>query len=145
VDTTFFNSGTTLITMEGKVIAITGGASGIGLSTAKVLAQRKAKLSLCDVSDDALKSVLSTLESVGANGDDILIAKVDVREKAQLTKWLRDTVDKFGKLDGAANMAGIAGKTYGTTPLVEEEDESNWEAVIGINLTVSPVTCDCYT
>ncbi|KAK4561078.1 hypothetical protein LTR86_005033 [Recurvomyces mirabilis] len=121
--------------MDGKVIAITGGASGIGLATAKVLAKRGAKLSISDQTEDALKVAVSTLESVGAKAEGILTYKLDVCDVSQTKAWLDETVKKFGRLDGAANMAGVSGRNFGTVPLVEQKDEDDWDLIIGVNLT----------
>ena len=48
--------------LEGKVIALTGGASGIGLATAKLLAQRGAILSLADINGKQLEAAAKSLE-----------------------------------------------------------------------------------
>jgi len=45
-------------------------------------------------------------------------------------------VDKFGSLDGAANVAGTIGKKHGQHS-VDEEDEDMWDLIVGVNLTVS--------
>ncbi|KAK3047764.1 hypothetical protein LTR09_010879 [Extremus antarcticus] len=94
--------------MEGKVIAITGGASGICLATAQVLSSRGAKISICDISDESLAKAK---DEIGG-----------------------DTVDKFGSLDGAANVAGTIGKKHGQHS-VDEEDEDMWDLIVGVNLT----------
>ncbi|KAK5112944.1 hypothetical protein LTR62_003766 [Meristemomyces frigidus] len=121
--------------MEGKVIAITGAASGIGLSLAKILAKRKAKLSLSDQSEEALQKAQSELEAAGALKETILIQQCDVRDMKQVTSWIEKTIKQFGKLDGAANMAGVSGQNYGFRPLAEQQDEDEWNFVIDVNLT----------
>jgi len=114
--------------MEGKVVAITGGASGIGLATAKVLASRGAKVSIADVSEESLGKAKESIEG------DVMTCKVDVRKYSEIQDWLKQTVDKFGKLDGAANIAGITGKNFGGYA-VDGEDEDNWNNVLAVNLT----------
>lgn len=125
--------------MEGRVIAITGGAGGIGLATAKLLASRGAKLSLADVSQEQLdKAVVQIKEAVSSTGE-IFTQKCDVRDLSQVEDWIKQTVDKLGKLDGACNLAG----TVGPKPCLysmDEEDEEIWDFIIGVNLTVS-LTC----
>lgn len=89
-----------------KVIAVTGAASGRGLESAKLLAAAGAKLSISEVQAEALTNAASTLEKF--NGQ-VLATVVDVTNESQVRDWLQNTVDKFGKLDGAANMAGVIG------------------------------------
>ena len=124
-----------MASMEGKVIAITGGASGIGLATAKILASRGTKLSIADVSEPNLEKAKTTIKEAAPKFEDILTYKCDVRSIDQVKDWIKQTVDKFGKLDGAANLAGTIGKNFSGFPL-EDEDEENWELIIGVNLTV---------
>ena len=119
-----------MASMQGKVIAITGGASGIGLATAKVLASRGAKLSICDVSEDNLATAKEAIDG------EVITCKVDVRNLSQIKDWLKQTVDKFGSLDGAANLAGTIGTKFGSYA-IDEEDEEMWDLIIGVNLTVS--------
>lgn len=45
----------------------------------------------------------------------IISTKVDVSKPAGVQQWIQKTVDEFGQLDGAANVAGIAGGTGNTT------------------------------
>ena len=65
-----------------------------------------------------------------------MTCKVDVRKFNEIEDWLKQVVDKFGKLDGAANIAGTTGKNFGTYA-VDQEDDDNWNLIIGVNLTVS--------
>ncbi|KAK3066847.1 hypothetical protein LTR53_016630 [Teratosphaeriaceae sp. CCFEE 6253] len=116
--------------MEGKVIAITGGASGIGLALAKLLAQRGAKLSIADVAQQNLDKAGETLQGLVAGPEDLLTMKCDVRQYSQVQDWLKATVDKFGRLDGAANLAGVFGKSA-----IEDLEDDLWDFVIGVNLT----------
>ena len=121
--------------MEGKVIAITGGGSGIGLSLAKLLIQRGAKVSIADVSEPNLATAAAAMKEMSAQDEDLLTTRCDVRDLAQVQAWLKDTVNKFGELDGAANCAGVTGRGSGTKIVDQEEEE--WDYIIGVNLTVS--------
>jgi NAD(P)-dependent dehydrogenase (short-subunit alcohol dehydrogenase family) len=124
-----------MASMEGKVVAITGGASGIGLATAKILASRGAKISIADISEPNLERAQASIKEASKNSDEVLTTKADVRKIGEIEAWIKKTVEQFGKLDGAANLAGIPGDMRGTFNLASE-DEDNWDRVIGINLTV---------
>jgi NAD(P)-dependent dehydrogenase (short-subunit alcohol dehydrogenase family) len=50
-----------------------------------------------------------------ASGAEIVCTKVDVSKSDQVDKWIEDTVRVFGRLDGAANVAGIAAGDGDTT------------------------------
>jgi NAD(P)-dependent dehydrogenase (short-subunit alcohol dehydrogenase family) len=115
-----------------RVIAITGAASGIGLCTARILASRGAQLSLADVQAEALDKAKEELKS--SYGVDALVTVTDVRKYDQVEAWIAATVKRFGKLDGAANLAGVIPKSLGNNTLAGEELE-DWDFVISVNLT----------
>lgn len=94
----------------GKTIAITGGASGIGLATSKILSSLGANVSIADLSADSLEKVKAEIE---ASGGSVFVKATDVRRKEQVDAWISETVEKFGSLDGAANLAGVIGKNHG--------------------------------
>lgn len=118
---------------SGKVIVITGAASGIGLATAHLLAERGAKLSLADVQEEALKQVASEIKAKIPETE-VITFKVDVRNFDQVENWTRETVKHFGRLDCAANMAGVLPKSIGIRG-IDEQDLDEWNHVISVNLT----------
>jgi len=120
-----------MASFENKVIALTGAASGIGKATALHLASRGAKLSLADLSEGPLDELVSQINS---SGGDAIGTKVDVRQHEQVDKWIEDTVKHFGQLNGAANIAGVAGKAGVFTDLENLKNEE-WDFIIGVNLT----------
>lgn len=93
---------------NGRVIAITGAASGIGLATAHLLASQGATLSIADVNAGALDNTERDLRAKYPSAG-ILSYVVDVRNEEQVAKWIETTIDVFGRLDGAANLAGVIG------------------------------------
>ncbi|KIW78344.1 hypothetical protein Z517_08179 [Fonsecaea pedrosoi CBS 271.37] len=114
-----------------KVIAITGGASGIGLATAELLASSGALISVADVHAESLAAAASKIEQAGGT---VLTRVVNVADSTQVNDWIAATVDKFGKLDGAVNLAGMMGKDMNVHKIEDLEDD-DWTAVIGVNLT----------
>ncbi|KAK2009766.1 oxidoreductase [Colletotrichum eremochloae] len=93
------------MSFAGKVIAITGGSSGIGLALAQVLARRGARVSLGDIKD--FEAAVPQVQAVAESKDHVLGCTVDVTKPDTIASWLESTVQKFGRLDGAANVAGL--------------------------------------
>ncbi|KAL1905794.1 hypothetical protein Sste5344_008471 [Sporothrix stenoceras] len=122
--------------LKGANIVVTGAASGIGLATAQSLAKQGANLSLADVQADLLKEAIATVEAdAKAAGHTIKThsAVVDVRDRKATEAWIADAVATLGRLDGAANIAGIFKPNYKNH--VADEDEDNWDLNIAVNLT----------
>ena len=96
--------------MRGKIIAVTGGASGIGPATAKLVASRGATVCIGDVNP-------RTLEAVSAEFTELRVpftaTKVDVTKSDEVDNWINSIVEEYGRLDGAANIAGIIGDHHG--------------------------------
>ncbi|KAK3113100.1 hypothetical protein LTR53_009948 [Teratosphaeriaceae sp. CCFEE 6253] len=118
--------------MLGKVFALTGGASGIGLATARALHIRGASVAIADVDQAALDEAS---ELLGPQVEDrLLFTRIDVSKRRDVDSWIEAVVEKFGKLDGAANCAGIIGKHHGTR-MVQELDDEQWDLILAVNLT----------
>ncbi|KAB8217654.1 hypothetical protein BDV33DRAFT_193371 [Aspergillus novoparasiticus] len=120
----------TMDSVKGKVYAVTG-LAGIGLAVAKQLYSYGARLSLADIDETALSSAFAQLNS---DAENVLTTKVDVGSSASVDAWIEATVQHFGRLDGAANMAGMIGKKHGTGRLTEQDDEE-WDRLLRVNLT----------
>ncbi|KAH6972137.1 hypothetical protein BKA56DRAFT_677110 [Ilyonectria sp. MPI-CAGE-AT-0026] len=121
-----------MASLTGKVIALSGAASGIGLATAKILYERGASLALCDIRKDVLEKVAAEVSQKGVAKDQkMTLMKVDVSNTDDVNNWIDQAVKDFGRLDGAANIAGtiIPGGLIGETP------DEEWERVMRINST----------
>ncbi|PVH99932.1 NAD(P)-binding protein [Periconia macrospinosa] len=119
------------MTLNDKVFAITGGASGIGLATAKLLSARGGTVCIGDLDPVALKEAESYF---AAEGRPFLVTHLDVSSKMQVEEWIKTIVDKYGNLYGAVNVAGYIGKDHGVKPVAELDDEE-WNRIIAVNLT----------
>jgi len=111
--------------LEGKVALITGAASGMGASMAKLFAREGAKVAVADQLDDDGKRVVA--EIVAANGA-ATFRHLDVVNEANWKDVVAATVKEFGKLDILVNNAGISGSA------VEDlYDTEAWDKIMGVN------------
>lgn len=120
-----------MASMKDKVVLVTGAASGIGLATAKLLASRGAKLAIADVSPEIHETARTIQET--CKGSEVIAKQVDVRKIESVAEWVDEAVQKFGGIDGAANIAGVF-KAYEGKGIVDE-DEQNWNFMMDVNLT----------
>jgi NAD(P)-dependent dehydrogenase (short-subunit alcohol dehydrogenase family) len=100
--------------LNGKVVAITGGGRGIGRAIACALAAEGARVAVCDLDAD---TAAATAAQLGPHG---LGLGVDVTDRAALVAFLDDVEQRLGPLDVLINNAGI----MPITALVDEDDAS---------------------
>lgn len=99
----------------------------MGLATAKLLASRGAIISLADINEAALKTATESL--TGTDSGKHMYTVIDVRQSSSIDAWIKTTVEKLGKLDGAVNMAGIISPAQ---PITEISDET-WDFNFAVN------------
>jgi NAD(P)-dependent dehydrogenase (short-subunit alcohol dehydrogenase family) len=100
--------------LTGKVVAITGGARGIGKATAEALVRRGCRVAIGDVD-----LTLAEQTATGLGGGSIAIA-LDVSDRGSFEAFLDETERQLGPLDVIVNNAGI----MPVSPFVEESEES---------------------
>jgi NAD(P)-dependent dehydrogenase (short-subunit alcohol dehydrogenase family) len=111
--------------LEGKVALITGAASGMGASMARIFAREGAKVVLADQLDNEGTKIAA--EIVAANGA-ASFHHLDVANEANWKDVAAATVAEFGKLDILVNNAGISGSA------VEDLfDTDAWDQIMDIN------------
>jgi NAD(P)-dependent dehydrogenase (short-subunit alcohol dehydrogenase family) len=111
---------------DGKVAVITGGASGIGLATARQLAARGARLMLADIEANALADAATSFE---ADGTDVATFECDVRHLDQVQALADATFERFGAAHIVFNNAGVA---VGG-PIVDMT-HADWQWIIDVDL-----------
>lgn len=109
---------------NGKVAVITGGASGIGLATARKLSSEGAKVVLVDWNED-VSEIAKTLNN------DALGIRCDVSSDTDVQKSVNDIIEKFGHIDFLVANAGIGGGPN----KAHEVSVDEWNKVIGVNQT----------
>jgi NAD(P)-dependent dehydrogenase (short-subunit alcohol dehydrogenase family) len=118
--------------LAGKVIAVTGGSGGIGFATVELLLAQGCKVSIADVSADALTKASKTLTEAKHPGE-FITQVLDVRKPADVKSWIDKTVESYGKLDGAVNLAGVIPKSI-NIERVEDLNDEDWLFTIDVNL-----------
>jgi NAD(P)-dependent dehydrogenase (short-subunit alcohol dehydrogenase family) len=113
----------------GKVVVITGAASGIGRATANHFSRAGARLVLGDLQVEVGQDFIGELSE---KGGEAVFVRCDVTEESDVRQLVNTAVDRYGSLDIAFNNAGIEGSAdVATTDL--EADE--WRRVVNVNLT----------
>ncbi|WP_285136116.1 SDR family oxidoreductase [Microbacterium sp. lyk4-40-TSB-66] len=108
---------------DGLVVAVTGGASGIGLATASAFAARGARVAVLDLVTDGLADGLEGF-------------RADVTDRDSVDAAMAAVAERFGGLDVLVNSAGVS--CVGT---VEEATEADWERVLNINVRGTARAC----
>jgi len=110
--------------VQDKVALITGGGGGIGLATAKRLQQEGAKLAIVDVADDLLALAKAELHG------EVLFIKADVSKEADIKRYVKETLDRFGRIDIFFNNAGVEGAAGSLI----DQTEANYYRTMDINV-----------
>ena len=107
------------ISLEGKIVLITGGARGIGAAMASAFAASGAKVMISDILEEAGRQ---TVETIRKAGGDAAFTQHDVRDESAWEAAITDTVAQFGGLTTVINNAGIETSAKLTEISVEQID-----------------------
>ena len=110
--------------LRGRVILVTGGASGIGAATCAVLVENGARVAIVDRDRAAAEALARQLSPA-------LPIVADVTDPAALWRAVGDCLTKFGALHGAVNAAGIGAPRHELADVPAED----WHRVLAVNLT----------
>jgi NAD(P)-dependent dehydrogenase (short-subunit alcohol dehydrogenase family) len=111
-----------------KIALITGASQGLGRALALAFAKEGARVVVNARSDESVRPVAGEVEGVGA---EMLAVAADVSSEAEVERLLRETVERFGRIDVLVNNAGLLGPRVG----IEEYPVDEWRRVIDANLT----------
>lgn len=114
--------------LNNKIAIVTGAGQGIGKAIALRLANAGADVAIMDLN---LSSAEAVSEEIGKLGRQALPIQSDVSQSTDVNAAVDKILTEFGRIDILVNNAGIAGRTLPLTDL----EESDWDTVIGVNLT----------
>lgn len=112
--------------LTGRVAVVTGGGSGIGRATCKVLSEYGAEIVAADIN---LEGAQKTAEDIAAIGGKAYAITLNVLELNSVKKMMRDVMERSGRIDILVNSAGISNLVALPDITVEK-----WDRMIDINL-----------
>src|SRR5215470_9850305 len=118
--------------LDGKIAAVTGGASGIGEATVRRFLAEGASVAFCDRDGERGQRVAAELAAAGAK---VSFTHADVGTEAACLGFVDAAAQKFGRLDILINNAGI--RKY---EKVDEASAASWNEILNVNL-MSYVAC----
>lgn len=118
---------------NGKIIAVTGGGSGIGQACCQEFARRGGAVAVIDWDEKSGASTAQEISQTGAKAD---YFRTDVASSQQVEETIRKIVGRFGGIDVLVNNAGI--QRYGTATTTSEAE---WDQVLNVNLKGAYLMC----
>jgi NAD(P)-dependent dehydrogenase (short-subunit alcohol dehydrogenase family) len=115
------------MSVEGKVIVVTGGGRGLGRAYAEALSAAGASVVVGDIRDTA-----ETVASVEAAGGKIRGVDLDVVDMASCQNMADVAVQAFGRIDGLVNNAALYGDISGGR--FDDLSEDQWDRVMTVNV-----------
>ncbi len=112
--------------LQGKVAAVTGGASGIGEATVRRFVAEGASVAFCDRDAERGQRVAAELQAAGGK---VAFTHADVGTEAACVTFVNSAAQTFGRLDILVNNAGI--RKY---EKIDEASEASWNEILNVNL-----------
>jgi 3-oxoacyl-[acyl-carrier protein] reductase len=95
--------------LTGQVAIVTGASRGLGLATARALAEEGCRVAICARGADALASAAAELTGIAERASDVLAVQADVSTPIGAERVVADTAERFGRIDILVNNVGKAG------------------------------------
>jgi len=130
------------VRMEGKVVIITGGASGLGKAAVEKFAREGAIVYACDMDVEGLDNLKKEFSELPGK---VIPKKLNVTDRPAIAELIGEIKSEFGRIDGLINNAGVT-----RDALIQRMSEEDWDMVINVNLkgvfnmtqAVAPVMID---
>ncbi|MFN0147645.1 MAG: SDR family NAD(P)-dependent oxidoreductase [Dehalococcoidia bacterium] len=119
--------------LDGQVIIVTGGGSGIGRATSRRLASEGARVAIADVNAAGADETAALVRGDGSPVP--LCIRTDVTDLAAVQAMARGVLEWGGRIDGLVNNAG-----WDQIELFIQSEPETWDKVIGVNLR-GPINC----
>jgi NAD(P)-dependent dehydrogenase (short-subunit alcohol dehydrogenase family) len=119
--------------LAGKIIIVTGASSGIGRAAAQRFAAEGAAVVMAARRAEPLRAAADGIVTATGN-ERVLAAPTDVSDEAQVASLIATATERWDRLDGIFNAAGISGRRYGDGP-ADRCTLDGWETVLTANLT----------
>jgi len=124
--------------IKGSVVLVTGGGNGIGEAVAKYFSKRGAKVAIVDMVQKNIDRVVKEIKEAGG---EVIGVQANVTSEAETAKFIKATLEAFGKINVAVASAGII--RDGTMLTLDKETGKvsrkmgldKWQPVIDVNLT----------
>jgi NAD(P)-dependent dehydrogenase (short-subunit alcohol dehydrogenase family) len=116
--------------INGRVAVITGGDSGMGLATAKMLAEEGVKIILTDKEDDELQRAVKEVQKVAGDAASVKGIAADLTDNEDVKKLAEKVMETYGPAHIVANFAGARGAAGDFLTLSDDD----WMETINIDL-----------
>ncbi|MEW6218661.1 MAG: SDR family NAD(P)-dependent oxidoreductase [Thermodesulfobacteriota bacterium] len=119
--------------LAGRSAIVTGGSAGIGLVTARALAQAGAGVAIVSRDQDRVVQAAGELQEAVPGGE-ILGLALDVRQEAAMDAMASAILDRFGRIDILVTAAGVLRAGSGLPRTLARMPEADWDEVMATNL-----------
>lgn len=113
--------------LQNKIVLITGGGSGVGKAAALLFADEGATVVVANRRQEQGRACV--LQIIDKGGEAVFV-QTDVAKKDQVDQLVKTILNKYGRLDGAFNCAGMDGNRA----LFDECNEHEWDQIMQINV-----------
>jgi NAD(P)-dependent dehydrogenase (short-subunit alcohol dehydrogenase family) len=128
------------MSVSGLNFVITGASNGIGAGTARLAAQRGARVVVSDVSDDPGEQLVAEINAAGGQA---VYQHCDVTDEEQVQELMRFAAETYGGIDVLHNNAGVHESMLGSDLSLQDMTRATFERVLSINL-LGPWLCSKY-
>lgn len=128
------------LSVKGKTAIITGGDSGIGLATAKILVNEGANIVLSDMASNTLDEAAEELKEHAKDGNKVIAIPADLTNNEEVLSLSKKVKEQFGGADIVINCAGIRGAAGDFLTLTDED----WMKSIDVDLMAAVRICRAF-